>query len=80
MRIIINQAVLDKHHEQHGILRLTAPAVDRAHPTIAHLAALAVRLGLPLSQIATVEPLPASRGDTADDPVSGERVVGLALV
>lgn len=56
MRITINQDLLDRRHEESGVLRLSAQPSDRSVATVGQLAALVLRLGVPFADLATVEP------------------------
>lgn len=55
MRITINQAVVDKHYEQLGLIRLSAPPPAREAPSLAHLAALVSRHSVGFAEISRIE-------------------------
>jgi hypothetical protein len=77
VRITINQAAVDQHYAARGIHRLSGIAGDREPPSVAHLAALVLRLDAPLAEIASVIDDSAA---SPSDSVRGQGVVRLAFV
>lgn len=55
MRITINQAAVDEHHDRLGLIRLSAPPPAREAVTHAHLAALVLRLGVGFADVCRVD-------------------------
>ncbi|MGW9345568.1 hypothetical protein ACWGR3_28865 [Streptomyces albidoflavus] len=79
MRIIINQSALDRHHKRLGLLRLSAPPAAREAATIAHVAQLVVRLGIPLTEVAEISPSAVGQTSATYDAVCGQCIVRMTI-
>lgn len=79
MRIIINQAAIDDHHERLGLLRLSAPTFTSEAQSLESVAQLVRRLGVPFAAVATLAKSAVDRAPASDDSVCGQCVVRLAL-